>query len=1058
MKRILLLLICLISYQLVSEAQIFNSKSKAENTNSDFNEKFSELKWRNIGPYRAGRTVACTGVIGDPQTYYMGSVGGGVWKTTDAGLTWKNISDGQLATASVGAIEIAPSDKNVIYVGMGEHPVRGVMCSRGDGMYKSTDAGETWNYIGLPESHHIAEIAIHPHDPDIVYVAVQGQLYGPSKERGVYKSVDGGKTWANIHFINDNTGCSDISLDASNPRILYAGMWDHQRTPWNIRSGGPGSGIWKSTDAGTSWTKLENGLPAGMGKVAVDVSPANPQVVYANIEADNGGVFRSDNGGKDWRQTSNARVTKARAWYYIEIFADPKDENKVWVLNSPMLKSIDGGKTFQSVNIPHVDQHDMWINPDNTDNIVNSNDGGCVITFNGCKTWSPIDNQPTAQFYRVIADEQYPYMIYAGQQDNSTVAISSQTTGGGIGVRDWHPVAGGESAFIAFTNPQNPKKIFGTSIQGFIDVWDDEVRIKKDIQPYPEPKLGTNPEDMKFRFNWNPPIVSSKKNPGVLYFGGNVLFRSDDEGQNWTEISKDLTRNDTTRHGPGSYPYTNEAAGGEVYNTLAYIATSPHDGNEIWVGSDCGLVHMTTDEGKSWTNVTPKELIKSESLINSIEISPTDKGKAYIVATKYKWNDDTPLIYKTENYGKSWKKITKGLASDNFVRVVREDPENANILYAGTERGLFVSIDNGKNWQSFQSNLPMTPITDLIIRDNDLIASTAGRSFWILDDLGPLQQSLNNDLAKETMIFQPTPTRQYTLSSYSPAHTGQNPGVGVMINYNLPSDWVDSLDLTLEITDQDGNLIRSMSNKKDPDYKSWFGGPSPDMVIPNNPGLNRMYWDMRRESLPGVEGVHAFGSFQGSRVAPGTYKLKLISAKETIFTTCEILPHPSIKVSEDVYAEQQSLLKLAEDGVKDIHNKVNRLRKVKKQLAAMLEKLEEAENVDDLKKKGEEINKAIVEWENKLIQPKTKTFQDVINYQSKLNSELLIVKGVMDNIDPRVTGGAKQRLQEALDEWKGLDQELQRIIGEELGEFNKMYKDKNLPALIMPSEDKADRA
>lgn len=1057
MKRLFFVLAALLFFTPM-DAQKRSKKNKKSDKKSEttmgFDEsKFASMKWRNIGPYRAGRSVASTGVIGDPRTYYMGSVGGGVWKTTDAGVSWKNISDGQLATASVGAIEIAPSDQNVIYLGMGEHPVRGVMCSRGDGMYRSTDAGETWNYLGLPESHHIAEIAIHPVDPDIVYVAVQGKLYGPSKERGVYKSTDGGKTWENVHFVDENTGCADISMDPSNPRILYAGMWDHQRTPWNVRSGGPGSGIYKSTDAGETWTKLEKGLPAEMGKVAVDVSPANPQVVYANIEAEKGGVFRSKDGGKSWTQTTSARNTITRAWYYIEIFADPQDENKVYVLNSNMLKSIDGGKTFSSINNPHTDQHHMWINPDNTENIVLSNDGGCVVTFNGGLSWSSIENQPTAQFYRVIADDQFPYKLYAGQQDNSTVSISSQTSGGGIGVRDWEPVAGGESAFIAFTNPKNPTKVFGTSIQGFIDMWDSETKIKKDIQPYPEPKLGTNPEDQKYRFNWNPPLVSSKVNPKVLYFGGNVIFRSDDEGLTWTEISKDLTRNDKSKHGPGGYPYTNEAAGGEVYNSMAYIATSPHDAGEIWVGSDCGLVHVTQDEGKTWANVTPPSIKNQESLINAIDVSPSTPGKAYIAVTRYKWVDDTPMIFITEDYGKTWKKKTNGIPADNFVRVVREDMEDSNILYAGTERGLYVSFNGGDKWEKFQSNLPITPITDITIKDNDLIAATAGRSFWILDDLTPIQET--KGMPKENIaIYQPSPTYKYTLSSRNRTNNGANPAAGVEISYYLPSEWADSTDLKMEIMDASGSVIRTMINKKDETFKSWTGGPSAKKVIPSKPGLNRTSWDMRRETLPGVEGIFAFGSYAGSMVAPGTYTIRLTSGDETAETTCEILSHPAIKVGPEVYAEQQKLLLQAENGVKDIHAQVNRFRKVKKQLASMMEILEEVDGVDDLKEKGKSVEESISKWEKNLIQPDSKTFQDVINFQSKLNSDLLVVKDVMDHIDPRVTGGAKTRLLESLTEWKDLRQELDRIINEEVGAFNKLYESKNLPALIIPKEKK----
>lgn len=1016
--------------------------------------KFSALKWRNIGPYRGGRSNAVCGVIGDPMTYYMGTTGGGVWKTNDAGMSWKNISEGFLKTGSVGAIEVAPSDKNVIYLGMGEHAVRGVMTSHGDGMYRSVDAGMTWEYIGLPESHHIAEIRIHPQNPDIVWVAVQGKLWGKSKDRGVYKSIDGGKNWKQTLFVNENTGAADLSLDESNPRILYAGMWDHQRTPWQVRSGGDGSGIWKSMDGGETWKKLEKGLPNKMGKIAVDISPANPQRIYANIEAEKGGVYRSDNGGKSWRRVCSNRVTIARAWYYIEIFADPIDENKVYVLNAPMLKSIDGGKSFTPIPNPHTDQHDMWINPANPNNIILANDGGGCISFNGGKSWSPQDNQPTAQFYRVIADNRFPYYLYGGQQDNSTVAISSQTQGGGIGIRDWYPVAGGESAFIAFNDPDNPTKVYGTTIQGFIDVWDEETKTRKDIQPYPQAKLGTNPIDQKYRFNWNPPIVASQINKGVLYFGGNVLFRSDDEGQSWTEISGDLTRNDTTRHGDGGVPFTNEGAGGEVYNTFSYIATSPHDAGEIWVGTDDGLVHVTQDEGKTWNNVTPKGL--AESLINAIEVSPTNAGTAYIAVTRYKWNDDSPMIFKTTDYGKNWTKIINGIPANNFVRVVREDPKQSDILYAGTERGLYISFDAGNNWSTYQSNLPMVPINDLLIKNNDLVAATGGRAFWILDDLSILQQTKGQPDTTQITAIQPESTIKFTLSSGGGRTNGANPKAGVTFDYYLPHDWADTSQLKLEILDSRGAVIRTFSNQKSKGVKQWQGGPPPPQVIPSAGGMNRTNWDLRRETLPGVENVFVMGDHRGHTVAPGKYTLRFSADGKVAETTCEVLPDPRLNLDGKAYAEQQALLMKIEESVYDIHESVNRLRTVKTQVNSRVKLLEEMADVEEILEKGKAVEKAISNWEKSLIQPNTQTFQDVINFKNQLNTELLNLKGVLDSHDPRPTEGVKLRLSEVLQMWRKMKTEMEYIIQEEVGGFNKMYMDKNLPILILPKKSKAD--
>jgi len=1051
------LIICLIAI-LICTAPIFSQRKKRKKKSQQITapvfdaKKFEALKWRNIGPFRGGRSNAVCGVIGDPMTYYMGSTGGGIWKTIDAGISWKNISDGFLKTGSVGAIEVAPSDPNVIYAGMGEHAVRGVMTSRGDGIYKSTDAGTTWKYIGLPESHHIAEIRIHPKNPEILWVAVQGKLWSKSKERGVYKSTDGGATWKQTLFINGNTGAADLSIDPSNPRILYVGMWDHQRTPWQVRSGGEGSGIWKSVDGGEEWKKLEGGLPKKMGKIAVDVSPANPQRIYANIEAEKGGVFRSDDAGKTWKQVCSDRVTITRAWYYIEIFADPVDENKVYVLNAPMLKSIDGGKSFSRISNPHGDQHHLWINPNNSNNIILANDGGGCITFNGGQSWSSENNQPTAQFYRVIADDRYPYYLYAGQQDNSTVAIASQTDGGGIGIRDWYPVAGGESAFIAFNDPENPTKIFGTTIQGFIDVWDSETKITKDIQPYPQAKLGTNPEEQKYRFNWNPPLVASNVNKGVLYFGGNVLFRSDDNGLSWTEISGDLTRNDTTKHGDGGVPFTNEGAGGEVYNTFSYIACSPNDAGEIWVGTDDGLVHVTLDEGKTWSNVTPRGL--QESLINAIDISPTQKGTAYLAVTRYKFNDDAPMIYKTSDYGKSWKKITNGIPADNFVRVVREDPKESNLLYAGTERGLYVSFNGGNNWTPFQSNLPMCPITDLLVKENDLVAATSGRAFWILDDLSTLQQTKGKIDSTQVKLIQPAPTVKFTMDSGARPLRGENPLAGVTLDYYLPHSWVDSNELKLEVLDVGGNVIRTITNQKPKNNKRWEGGPPPPQVIPSKGGLNRTNWDLRRETLPGVENVFVRGDYRGHTVAPGKYTLRLTAGENVKETTCEVLPDPRLDVDNSIYKKQQAMLMEIEDAVYEMHESVNRLRIVKTQLGSRVKLLENMDDVKELLEKGKKVEKAITAWENNLIQPDAKTFQDVINFKNQMNTELLILKGILDSHDPRPTAGAELRLGEVIKMWKTMKAEMEYIIQEEVGGFNKMYSEKNLPILILPKKEK----
>ncbi|MEM6319244.1 MAG: glycosyl hydrolase [Bacteroidota bacterium] len=1012
---------------------------------------YSGLKFRNIGPFRGGRSVAVSGVRGNPMLYYMGSTGGGIWKTEDAGVSWKNISDGQLKTGSVGAIAVAPSDPNIIYVGMGEHPVRGVMTSFGDGVYKSTNAGKTWKNVGLPLSRHIAAVRIHPENSDVVYVAVQGAVHGPTTDRGVYKTMDGGTTWKKIFFVDENTGAADLSMDTNNPRILYAGMWDHRRLPWTVRSGGPGSGIYKSVDGGENWEKLTKGLPEEMGKVAVDVSPANSNVVFANIEShpDKAGVYRSDDGGKTWKHTTKDRVTIARAWYYTEIFAHPTNENTVYVLNAPVLKSIDGGKSFKRVAIGHTDQHDVWINPDNPNNMIVANDGGATISFNGGKTWSTQENQPTVQFYRVITDNQFPYRIYGGQQDNSTVSIASRAIGG-IGWKDWYPVAGGESAFLAF-DPDNPEKVYGGTYHGIMSVWDAKTRKSKDIMAHPVIGLGMVPKDMKYRFNWNSPIVASPQDPSVMYHGGNKVLKTTDGGQSWTEISPDLTRNEKDKQGLGGVPFTIEGAGGENYNTISYLATSTHSDQVLWAGSDCGLVHVTQDGGQNWTNVTPPNV--GEAIINAIDVSLHDPATAYLAVTKYKFNDFTPMAYVTKDFGKTWTKITNGFDKDHFVRVVREDPKQVGLLYAGTEGGLYLSNDQGKSWQPFSLNLPVTPITDLTFRDNDLVIATSGRGFWILDDLGAIQQSKGTITeAKMLHLFSPKPAVKATFSGRSGGENlGKNPLNGVSIDYFLPEK-LDSTTLTLTVFDEKGNEIRTYSSEKDKNFKKYEGGPSPAKVLPTKQGVNRFVWDFRRNSVPAIPNVFVNGSYAGSSVAPGKYRLRLSDGTNQSEASVTILPDPRLDAQPADFAAQQLLLGQIDVALLDIHQSVNAMRKVQSQLKSQQEILEENPDAKPLLAKSEAVIAALKDWESQLIQPKQKTFQDVINFPNQLNSHFMNLKSKIDSHDPRPTKGVQMRLKELLSEWEASKNTLTHIIDKEIATYNQMYRNLEVPALVVPEK------
>ncbi|NHF60544.1 glycosyl hydrolase [Flavobacteriaceae bacterium TP-CH-4] len=1045
MKPFKLVLIALLIVPLSLQAQ-----RKKKNTSPTLvveDSLFHGLKWRNIGPFRGGRSVASSGVVGQPMTYYMGTVGGGIWKTVDDGITWKNVSDGFLKTGTVGAIAVSESNPNIVVAGMGEHAARGVMTSMGDGVYKSTDAGKTWKHIGLDYTRHISDVIIHPTNPEIIFVSAQGAQYGPSTERGIYRSTNGGANWERVLYVNENTGASSLSMDMKNPLILYAAMWQHRRYPWIMESGGKDSGLYKSVDGGSTWKKMKEGLPKEFGKAGISVSRANNELVFAVIEAEGtkGGVYRSDNAGKKWTQVNKDRINIARSWYYMEIFADPQNEHVVYVLNAPVTKSIDGGRTFTPLPTPHGDNHHLWIHPHDNQKMINSNDGGANISNNGGKSWSTQQNQNTAQFYRVITDNLVPYNVYGGQQDNSTVAIASRTNDQGIDWKDWYAVAGGESAFLAF-DPDKPEVIYGGTYQGNIDKWDAKSRESKPIKEYPELGLSIAPKDSKYRYNWNAPIITSPHARSTIYHAGNVVFKSSDEGQTWTVVSPDLTKNETDKHGPGGGPYTNEAAGGENYNTISYLTESPHEKGVLWAGTDDGLLHVTIDGGQNWENVTPPGI--PEGIVNSIEVSPHDAATAYVVVMRYKSMDLNSYIFKTTDYGKTWTKIVNGINGDHtFTRVVREDPKRKGLLYAGTETGLFVSWNDGLHWQPFQLNLPVVPINDLTIQDNDLVAATAGRSFWILDDLGAVQQ-LETPKAP-VKIFEPKDT--YLLfggSSDKPRPgLGDNPKQGVTFDYYLDTN-ADSLDLTLEVY-KDNKLLRTYSNQKPKDFKSWPGGPSKPKILPSKKGYNRFTWDFRRENLPSIDKVFVFGGHAGSSVGPGEYTLKLTLDKLTSETSVKILPNPNIQATMEEYEEQQALLQDIERTVRNIHESVNTMRSAKSQLKGYAKLLKDNEKASELLEKGKSLIERIDTWEQNLIQPKQKTFQDVINFNNKLNAQLLHLKGYIDVAEPKLTEGAKERWSDLQKQWKEFETERNAIVDEEMVAYNTMYKDLGLPAILI---------
>ena len=1014
---------------------------------------FKPLKYRNIGPFRGGRSVTSVGVIGDPLTYYMGTTGGGLWKTSDAGQRWENISDGFFETGSVGAVAVSASDPNVVYCGMGEHAPRGVMTSYGDGVYKSTDAGKTWRKMGLSKTQHISRIVIHPKNPDIVYVAAQGALYGPNEERGIYKSIDGGDSWEKVLFVNTLTGCSELSMDPSTPEVLYAAMWHHQRKPNIVISGGPGSGLYKSVDGGENWFEIHEGLPEEKGKMAIAVSPANSNKVYALIESDSeqdkGGLFVSENAGSSWTMVSGDNRLVQRAWYYIEVFPDPNDENTVYVMSASAFRSIDGGKSWELITGTHGDYHDLWINPDNSKNMVIADDGGAAITYNNGKTWSTQDIMPTAQIYRINTDRLFPYNIYGGQQDNSSVKIASLSLGRReISERDWTYAAGGESAFLAF-DPDNPRYVMGGNYLGTIELLDMDTKSETKIMAAPIQYLGRAARDMKYLYNWSAPIIKSQHEPDTFYHCAQLVLRTRDKGLNWEEISPDLTRNMDEKQGKGGGPYTVEAVGAENYGTIAHIIESPHEKGVLWTGSDDGLVHLTKDGGDTWENVTPKGL--KECLVNAVEVSPHDPATAYIATTRYKFNDYTPALYKTTDYGKSWTNISTGIPYGSFTRVVREDTSRKNLLYAGTEKGIYISWNGGTLWEPFQLNLPVTPITDLKVHQGDLIVATSGRSFWILDDLGALAQykTQNGDLK----IMQPEAA--YNGSWQSPLNansdnfdgthpfSGVNPANGVVLYYELPKI-TDSTEISLEILDEKGKLIRSLSSEKDPNYKKHNGGgPPPAPVLSKKEGLNRFVWDMGYPIIPGIPDVYIEANFRGHKVPPGTYTLKLRLGDKSVSTTAKIIETPGFETQQGQYADYDAFMTEMEQKVTQMHLMVNKLFSAKTQLKGIINDLED--NV--LKKAGMVLYNKLNTWDEDMIQRKSQAYDDVENFPNKFTAEYLFLIGETNSAIPRVNTSSRSRKSELDKEWEQLKVRGDEFLDKELPDYNKKLWEAGIGAI-----------
>jgi photosystem II stability/assembly factor-like uncharacterized protein len=1013
----------------------------------DFNKELSSVKWRSIGPFRGGRSNSGTGVVGNSDVYYMGTTGGGLWKTENSGLSWNNISDGFFKTSSVGAVAVAESDANIVYVGMGEHAVRGVMTHHGDGVYKSTDAGKTWKKMGLDATQHIARIVIDPKNPDIVFVAAQGALYSKSTERGIYKSMDGGVTWKKILYIDDKTGCAELSMDMNNPSIIYAAMWEHGRLPWQVISGGPGSGLYKSTDGGATWNRLENGLPKEMGKMSIAVARSNSEKVYALIESDfskeAGGLYVSDDAGKSWSQINNSHRLIQRAWYYIELFPDPTNENTVYVMSAPSLKSIDGGKTFEDFANTHGDYHDLWINPNNGKNMIISDDGGSAISHDGGKSWSSQNILPTAQFYRINVDNEVPYNIYAGQQDNTSVKIASRAlSAGAITERNWSYSAGGESAFLAF-DPNNPRYVLGGSYQGTIEVLDTKTKSRTNIMAAPIQYLGRDAKDIKYRYNWNAPIIWSKHEPNTYYHGSQILLKTSDMGKTWKEVSPDLTRNEKSKQGKPGIPYTNEAVGAENYGTLAYVMESIHEKGVIYTGSDDGLVHITKDGGATWKNITPIGL--AECLINAIEVSPHDKGTVYIATTRYKFDDHTPGLFKSTDYGTTWTKINTGIAPNAFTRVIREDNVVKDLLFAGTELGVYISRNGGKNWTPFQLNLPLTPITDLRVHQNNLIASTSGRSFWILDDLNLIRQFKTDTM--NVNLYQPSSTTisngysfselNYNNSEFKGAKSsgGVNPATGMVLYYQLPII-ADSVELKLTIKNAKGKLIRSFSSKE--------GGKKP--TLSKTKGLNRFVWDLRHETTSSIPNVFIESSFSGHTAIPGTYSIHLMVGDKEYKTNAALLSSPDLTTNVSEHALYDSVMSHMETTVTEMHDMVNELKNKSGILEDLIKKLKTDATYKDPKyagllKNAQDLLSSLTSWDEDMIQRKSTSYDDVENFPNKFTANYMFLMNQTENDVFQVNQPSLDLLKTYTEEWQKLKTRGLSLKNEQIPAFNKQLWD-----------------
>jgi photosystem II stability/assembly factor-like uncharacterized protein len=1062
-----LVLACIITAVAVVGAR--QSDQAAKPAALSLSEQFPGLEFRNIGPFRGGRVTAVAGLPGEPLVYYFGATGGGLWKTTDGGATWKPLADKFLKTSSVGAVAIAESDPNVIFAGMGQAPIRG-NTSHGDGVYKSTDAGATWANVGLQDTQQISRVRIHPANPDIVYVAAQGHVWGANPDRGVYRTLDGGKTWKNVLFVDDKTGASDLMMDPTNPRVLYAAFWQVYRKPWSLENGGPGGGIWKSIDGGDTWKKLAGGLPDGiLGKCTVTVSASRPSRVWAMVQhAEKGGLYRSDDGGEKWTLVSGSHRITQRGWYYSRIYADPGNADTIYVTNINFLKSIDGGKTFSRIRVRHGDTHDLWIDPGDTQRMILGDDGGAAVSNNGGDTWTTQDNQPTAELYRVIADDRFPYWLYAGQQDNTTVAIPSGVRDGAITQMHWHDVGGGESAWIA-PDPRNLDIVYAGSYGGSITRYDHKTGETREIVAWPQVVDGQAQRDLKYRFNWNAPIILSKHEPGTLYHAAQHLLRSRDEGQTWEEASPDLSRNDKSKQGFSGGPIQHEITGVETYGTIFYVVESPHEAGTMWVGTDDGLVRLTRNNGATWENVTPKGL-PEWIRINAIDVSPHDKATAYVAATMYQFDDYRPYLYKTSDYGKTWTRIVNGIPDKAFTRVVREDPGRRGLLFAGTESGLFVSFDDGANWAPFQRNLPVVPITDMIIKRDDLVIATQGRSFWILDDLTPLRQWKPEIATQGVHVFEPRVAHRLPGSVSERPDAGKNRPNGLIVNYWLKEKPKADVPVTLEFLEGDTVLrtLSSVEKKAEPNELAEPGDEGEDdddKALEPVAGVNRVVWDLRQTAPTLVRPRYTYGDFppQGIRITPGKYRVRLTvgggksdsDPKVVREVPFEVQLNPALKVPAEDLKAQADFLHAVRGDLVTLNAAVLRIKDVKLQLAGLQKRADAIGKGAALKDAADALTMKLSAIADELYNPNLKTSQDSLNFLPKLDFQIAGVGGMSDTADTKPTAAAVARHKELQGQLKEILGRLDAVLSQDLGAFNKAVADAGIPpVVVVPFEKK----